>query len=224
MPTVILGKQITRVKVVDDDARARAATALTVADANLEPIPVDGPLPPLDEFVRAVKGDSDAVVCDHKLKGMYAGFNGAEAVAHLCIATLPAVLCTRWTTADMDAMRQYIPYIPFLISTDDIDPDALIYGFQVCIREFQGDPVPARRRWRTLINVESVNKETNPNLFFVSIPGWDSKEIIRLPLDLISEDQRVLIQEGFRFFAMVNKGTDRPETLFFSDFEFPAKR
>ena len=211
-------------KVVDDDARARAATALTVADANLQPVLADGPLPQLDEFVRDAKRDSDAVVCDHRLKGVYAPFNGAEAVAQLYIATWPAILCTRWTTADIDAMRQYLPFIPSLISSDDIDPDALIYGFQICIREFQGDPVPSRKRWRTLVNVESVDRDTNPKLFFVSIPGWDSKEIIRLPLDLISEDQRVLIQEGFRFFAMVNKGTERPETLFFSHFEFPAKR
>jgi len=171
MSKVILGKRIERVKVVDDDASAREATVLTVTDANLEAVPADGPLPQLQTFVREAMLDSDAVVCDHKLKGFYAPFNGAEAVASLYNATCPAVLCTRWTTADIDAMRRYLPYIPSLISTDDIDPDALIYGFQLCIREFQNDPVPSRRPWRTLINVESVNTDTKPNLFYVSIPA-----------------------------------------------------
>lgn len=224
MSTVIFGERITRVEVVDDDARARAATVLTVADANLKASSTTGPLPPLNEFVRSAKRRSDAVVCDHRMRGKYSPFDGAEAVAHLCRVRCPAVLCTRWTKADIDTMRRYLPDIPSLISTDDMSPEALIYGFQVCIREFKNDPIPSRKPWRTLINVESVNLDTMPKLFFVSIPGWDSKEIIRLPLDLISADKTPLIREGYRFFAKVNKGTDTSETLFFSEFEFPAKR
>jgi hypothetical protein len=223
MSTVIFGERIKRVEVVDDDARARAATVLTVADANLKPFPTAGPLPALNEFVRNAKHRSDAVVCDHRMRGTYSSFDGAEAVAHLCRAKCPAVLCTRWSKADIDTMRRYLPDIPSLISTDDMNPETLIYGFQVCIREFKNDPIPSRKPWRTLINVESVNIDTIPKLFFVSIPGWDSKEIIRLPLDLVSPGKRPLIHEGFRFFAKVNKGTDRSETLFFSEFEFPAK-
>jgi CheY-like chemotaxis protein len=224
MSTVILGQRITRVKVVDDDARARAGTALTVKDANLEPFPTAGPLPALAEFVRNAKHQSDAVVCDHRMRGRYASFDGAEAVARLCRAKCPAVLCTAWTKADIDTMRQYLPDIPSLISTDDMNPDTLLYGFEVCIREFKNDPIPSRRPWRTLIRVKGVSLDTNPKLFFVSIPGWDSKEVIRLPLDLISADKRPLIHEGFRFFAKVNKGTDRSEMLFFSEFEIPPMR
>ena len=62
---------------------------------------------------------------------------------------------------------------------------------------------------------------SKPALFYVAIPGWDSKEIIRLPLDLVPYRRRRLIEPGFRFFASVNKGAEQPEALFFTKFEFP---
>ena len=90
----------------------------------------EGPLPELSKFVASTKKQVDAVVSDHRLKkGHYATFNGAEAVAELYNAHCPAVLCTRWSTADIDAIRQYIPFIPSLISIDEINPDTIATGF-----------------------------------------------------------------------------------------------
>ena len=221
----ILGQNISRVKVIDDDPSARQAMAFTITDANLEALPAEGPLPKLATFVTATKKQADAVVSDHRLKkGHYATFNGAEAVAGLYNAGCPAVLCTRWSTADIDAIRQYIPFIPSLISIDEVNPDTIATGFARCISEFKNAPVPSRRPWRTLMRVESVQTSSRPALFYVAISGWDSKEIIRLPLDLIPYGRRKLIKPGFRFFANVNKGAEQPEALFFTNFEFPAKR
>ena len=220
----ILGQTISRVQVIDDDPTARQAMAFTIRDADLEALPADGPLPKLSTFVTATKKRVDAVVSDHRLKkGHYATFNGAEAVAELYNAHCPAVLCTRWSTADIDAIRQYIPFIPSLISIDEVNPDTIATGFARCISEFKSAPVPSRKAWRTLLRVESVETSSKPALFFVAISGWDSKEIIRLPLDLIPYRRRKLVKPGFRFFASVNKGAEQPEALFFTNFEFPAK-
>jgi len=221
----ILGQSISRVKVIDDDPTARQAMAFTITDANLEALLAEGPLPKLSKFVASTKKQVDAVVSDHRLKkGHYATFNGAEAVAELYNAHCPAVLCTRWSTADIDAIRQYIPFIPSLISIDEINPDTIATGFTRCISEFKNVPVPSRRPWRTLVRVESVATSSKPALFYVAIPGWDSKEIIRLPLDLVPYGRRRLIEPGFRFFASVNKGAEQPDALFFTKFEFPSNR
>jgi hypothetical protein len=219
----VLGRSISRVKVVDDDPVARKAMSFTVTDANLQALPDDGPLPELPRFVQETRGSVDAVVCDHRMKGTYATFDGAEAVANLYKAACPALLCTRWSRADIDSIRRFIPFIPSLISSDDINPDTIADGIAICIREFDNDPIPSRKPWRSLIRVESVEPEDRPPLFYVAIPGWDSKEILRLPLDLIPEKQRPMIKPGLRFYAKVNKGTETPDRLFLSDFEFPAR-
>jgi hypothetical protein len=220
----LLGQDISRVKIIDDDPAARQAMAFTVTDADLEALPDDGPLPRLKRFVALAKQNVDAVICDHRLKGQYAGFNGAEAVAELYKAACPSVLCTRWSVADIDAIRQYIRFIPALISSDDVNPDTITSGLARCVQEFKSEPAPSRRAWRTLVRVESVERALKPALFYVAVPGWDSKEIIRLPLEIVPGNRRRHIKPGLRFFAKVNKGADRPEALFFTDFEFPAKR
>ncbi len=196
---------------------------LTVKDADLEALPDDGPLPELHDFVLGAKQDVDAVVCDHRLRATYAPFNGAEAVASLYVERCPAVLCTRWSTADIDAMRRFIRYIPALISSDDVSPETIADGIGRCIAEFRSEPASSRKPWRTLIRVESVERELRPALFYVAISGWDSKQIVRLPLDLIPSEHQAAIEPDFRFYANVNKGAETPETLFFSDLEFPAK-
>lgn len=221
----ILGQDISRVKVVDDDATAREAMAFTITDAGLQALPDTGPLPLLRRFVASAKKNVDAVISDHRLqKGRYARFNGAEAVAELYSVRCPAVLCTRWSSADIDAIRKYMPRIPSLISIDETNPETIANGFARCISEFKNDPVPTRKSWRTLLRVESVTTTSKPALFYVAITGWDSREIIRLPLDLIPYRRRKSIKPGFRFFANVNKGAEQAEALFFNCFEFPGKR
>ncbi len=223
MPPLIVGHEISIVKIIDDDLSAREAMSDTVTDAAFEALPDAGPLGTLSQFTQSAKGTVDAVVCDHRIQGPYAKFTGAQAVASLYKEKCPAVLCTRWTTADIDAMREYIRYIPSLITSDDVSPESIVDGFTHCIQEFKGDPVASRKPWRTLVRVESVATDLKPKLFYVAVSGWDSKEIVRLPLDLIPKNRRSAIKPGYRFYAHVNKGAERPEALFFSDFEFPSK-
>lgn len=221
MSRTIAGRTLHRAKVVDDDVTAMRTLALVVNDADLEAIEVPGPLPALEEFVRQTVGDSDAIVCDHRLKRTnYALFDGAEAVAHFYRKKFPAVLCTSYVKADVDSMRQYRREIPALFSTP-ADPDSIARGLEQCIEEFDGHFRPTRKLWRTLIRVEDRDDTSIPQLFYVIVPGWSADEAIRLPVNLVPASIQANIKRGLRLFAKANLGAEKQEDLFFQDFETP---
>jgi len=217
----LAGNTITRVDVVDDKEDARKIIAMTVDEAQLLPVLESNPLPPLSQFVSQAIAKADAAICDYKLSlGTYAQFNGAEAVAMFYDHKWPALLCTTWGKADIDAMRVYRRKIPILIRTDDLNPDTIAVGFECCIREFKSDFSPGRRPWRTLVRIEDVDEQLKPPMFFVVLPGWYSSDKIRLPLDLIPSTFRGKIKPGVRFHAQANKGAEDQDDLYFDDFEF----
>jgi CheY-like chemotaxis protein len=219
MSITIAGRTLHRAKVVDDDANARRSVALVVNDADLEAIEVAGPLPSLQEFVRQTVEQSDAIVCDHRLKRTnYALFDGAEAVASFYRERFPAVLCTSYVKADIDSMRQYRREIPALFSTP-ANPDNIARGLEQCIEEFSGHFRPTRKLWRTLIRVEDRNDESVPHLIYVVVPGWSAAEAIRLPMNLLPTAIQPNIKPGSRLFAKTNLGAEKQEDLFFQDFE-----
>ncbi len=222
MAVKIGNRSIQKVKIFDDDPRARAMVALSVSDAKLEPIQEPGPLTDLAQFAGQAALTADAAILDHKLKlvGKYSSFDGAEAVSHLYMAQFPAVLCTSWGKAEIDAMRCYRRKIPSLISIEDLDPEAIIAGWERCIQEFSGDFSPVRRPWRALVRVEDVNNAPGYRMFYVVIPGWTSSEKVRLPLDLIPPERQSRIQPGTRFYAEVNIGADNQDELYFENLEF----
>ncbi len=215
------GRTIDRVDIVDDKPDARRIIAMSVDEVALTPVHEDGPLPPLGPFVQAAMKKADAAICDYKLNlGKYAQFNGAEAVANFYERKWPALLCTTWGKADIDAMRAYRRKIPILISTDELNPDTIAIGFECCIREFKGEFSPRRRPWRTMVRVEDVDEKMNPKMFFVVLPGWSSSDKVRLRLDIVPTDLQKKIKRGVRFHAQVNKGTEDQDDLYFDNFEF----
>lgn len=221
MPLNFAGSTITRVNIVDDKSDARKAVAMCVDEAELEAVPEDGPLPPLHEFIKSAMDKADAGICDHRLNlANYAEFDGAEAVAQFYDRKWPALLCTTWGKAVIDAMRAYRRRIPVLIKPDDLNPDSIAAGFEYCIREFNNDFSPYRKPWRTLVRVEEVEKQMFPPLLFVVLPGWHTSDKIRLPLDLIPSELHDKIKPGIRFHAQVNKGTENQDDLYFDNFEF----
>jgi len=220
MSQVLAGKTIEKVRIVEDDPANRISLAETVSDAEFVPIPEDGRLPGLKEFIEVALCNTDAFIFDHHLKqSQYAPFDGAEAVASLYKKS-PSLLCTTWGKAVIDAMRIYRRKIPILIRTDDLDPDTIIKGLEYCIREFNNEFSPSRRPWRTLVRIEEVDEEMKPPMFFVVLPGWYSSDKIRLPLDLIPPDLRKKIKPGVRFHTQVNKGAENQDDLYFEHFEF----
>ncbi len=213
------GKEIERVQIVDDDPMVRAAYEYPVEELQLEPILAEGPLPVLDQFISETLTGADAAIFDHQLRVRnYAVFNGAESVARLYKHQFPAVLCTTWADAKIDEMRRYRRYIPVILRPDELDPDSLKHGFEHCIKEFNGVFRPSRRPWRALVSVEDVGQDEWSQFFFVTIPGWDPKEKIRLRLQDVSKI-RALIQPGALFHAQVNLGAESQEELYFDAWE-----
>ena len=207
---------ISRVKIVDDNSLARRALALTLAEVNLEPIDEPGPLLNLDEFIKASIASVDAVICDHRLT-TYARFSGAKAVAMFYQQKFPALLCTAWSVADIDAMRIYRRFIPVVISSGDANPETILEGFKLCKKELTGEFSSFRKPWRTLIRVVELDIESK-NLFVV-IPPWNSAEVIRLPLELIPNALLEKLKPDFRFHAQVNIGSENQNDLYFVNFE-----
>lgn len=193
MPLTLEKPQIHRVRIVDDDPKVREAYGYTVEDLNLQPDPVPGPLPDVDEFVHQTQTQSDAALLDFHLKvGTYAKFDGALPAAMLYKKHFPAVLCTRWAEADIDDIRPLRKFIPAMLRPDDLDPDSLAQGFERCMEEFKGKLPPSRRLWRTLIRVEDIDPDENPRFFYVVIPAWEPKAVVRLKfMEVPDEVKRV---------------------------------
>jgi hypothetical protein len=218
---VIGDTKIEKVKILDDDPSARDSLKFSIADAKLTPIPIEGPIPNLENCVSTVTQCANAIICDHHLsKGTYATFDGAEAVALFYNLKFPAILCTAWGKAEIDSIRGFRQFIPSLIPPDKLDPESIVKGFETCINEFKGIFTRSRKPWRVMIRVEDVYEESVPKSFCVAIPGWNPQEIVRLWLNTIPAIHHSKIKAGSRFYAVVNKGADNQDDLYFRDFEF----
>jgi hypothetical protein len=204
--------------LVDDSAEARDGYSYTVEDADLEPVPEDGPLPSVADAVTLISAESDAAVCDHHLQvANYATFEGAQLVAALYEARFPALLCTKWEPAQLDAIRPYRDRIPVLLKPDELGPETLAQGIEFCIRELRDQFIPERRPWRTQVHVVDLNQENA--CFFVEIPAWSRDEIVRLRLEDLPQDVRDAVGVGERFHAFANIATERYEDLYVKDWE-----
>ena len=220
MSLSVAGKEISRLKIIEDDENARDSLAETVIDVHICPDKIEGPLGELDDFLRKQTDDTDAFIFDHQLKQSgYALFNGAEAVARL-YRKRPSMLCTAWTNADMDTIRTYRRYIPSLIHSDDINPDIIAKALEVCINEFKEIYLPSREPIKTLVRIESVDVEKTPKVVYAVIPSWNPKEVIRFPLSMVPSDIRGNVNEGARLLAQVNLGAEDHSSLFLDSFEF----
>ncbi|MCK5057333.1 MAG: hypothetical protein KAT34_11795 [Candidatus Aminicenantes bacterium] len=214
-------KNIRKVAVIDDNRIACEAMAEVVEDANLEPMPYQGRLESINDFIPRVMEETDAAIFDHRLKpGNYADFDGAEAVSHLYKKKFPALLVTTYFKAEIDAFRLYRRDIPVLIPADKANSEKIIEGIKKCLDEFSYNYSKDRRAWRTLIRIEEIDKDVG--IAFAYIPAWNPDEVVRIPLKLIPEE--LLAKEPiFRLFAYVNIGAKNYEDLYFEKFEIADK-
>ena len=221
MSLMLAGKSIKLVKIVDDDASYREALAWIVEEASLTPLPDEGPLGNLDTFVENSVKTADAAIVDHKLtKGTYANFPGALAVARFYNRAFPALLCTAYSKVELVNMRLYREFIPVLIQSDRVNVDNISRGIEICINEFKGIFTQHRMSWKTLVRVVDIIEDSAPKMLDVVVPSWNSREIIRLPLDLIPAEFRNQVKTDYRFHAYVNKGAESQEELYFKNFQF----
>ncbi|SRR6266540_1787780 len=218
MARTVLDREISRVVIVDDLIAARQSYELTVEDADLLPVPEEGPLPSLDAYVQQMRTRADAVLSDFKLTVKnYARFDGAELVARAYDAGVPGVLCTRYEKAQLDEIRVYRDRIPVLVQPHDLDTETLVRSIESAVHELDKGRPSSRKPWRTQVHVVEV--DTADGFFYVDLPGWDSSEIIRLRLKDLAESIRLHIKEDFRCHAQVNIGADSSDDLFFVDWE-----
>jgi hypothetical protein len=218
MSVRISGIKIDRVKIIDDNPIARKATALNLYDARFSPIEEPGPLGDLGAFIKTSIKTVDAIICDHRLTThSYANFRGAEVVAKFYLKQKPAILSTAWSRADIVDLRYYRRYMPSVINSGELDPQTIMAGFRTCIQEIKGEFLPSRKPWRTLVRV--VEADEKENVFNVELPGWDSNQVIKLPIDLVPVEFRSLTKEDYRFYAQVNIGADDQDDLFFDKLE-----
>jgi hypothetical protein len=219
MTLLVAGREIERVSIVDDNAEARQGYEYSVEDLNLTPVLETGPLGNLDDFVRRTPERSDAAICDHHLKKQnYARFNGAEAVAAWYRQGFPALLCTKYETAEVEEIRKHMRFIPVMMKPNELDMDSIQKGFKRCIAEFAGDFAASRRPWRTLIRVDDV-REGATNWFGVIVPAWDPGEVVRVWFDHVPTEIHGVIRPDARLHAQVNLGASKPEELYFTDWE-----
>lgn len=209
---------IQRVSIVDDMIEARE-TLLDEFRGLLDAHALTGPFDSAESLIAAVKQYGDAAICDHHLIANYAPCSGAVVVARLYDSRYPAVLRTMYGKADVDLIRLHRRNIPVLMPPTDFEPDSFLRAWETCQREFAGEYAPDRRPWRTLVRIEDVAEDGVLPVVYVIIPGWNSREVIRLPRALFPTPLHSVVRAGERFFAQVNKGAESQEELYFTDFE-----
>lgn len=217
MPLVIDNTVIERVEIVDDDPDARDAYRYNLVDMKLVPVLADKPkYSNLNDFISNIRVEAQAAICDYHLSTRnYASFNGGEAVAELYRHQFPAILCTRFYKSDMDNLRSLLPYIPVLLTPNDLEPETIEQGFRKCIEEFNGQFRPSRQPWRTLIRIEEYDKSRK--VLHVVIPAWDANQTVGLQIEDVSSEIQKRIQEGHEHFhAQVNLGAETYEDLYFT--------
>lgn len=216
MAISVLDREIEEVAVIDDQPNVRDSFSEYVEDANLTPVLVDDTLQALGDTVQWLKTVAQAALCDFQLRlSQYAQFDGAELVAALYNASVPAVLCTRFEKANIDDIRRYRPNIPCLLNPNQLNEDSLIKGFELCVREFKNDFTQERRSWRTLVRIQGVEAHH----VYLFVPAWSSRDALRLLRTDVPPQIEMRLKEGLRCHARVNLGATRQEDVYFTDWE-----
>lgn len=210
----ILGREIRRAIIVDDDPLARDAYAYAIEELNLEPFKFSGPLDDLNSFIKGLRPAEDVMVCDYHLKRHnYACCNGDALMAECYKEKIPGILCSTFTDVDATIRRDYLKNIPARLETDSPQPEELISAWEKCIREMDGTFHPTRKSWRTLIRVEE--KDSKSRVVYVVIPAWDTQKKVRVDYNSLPQKMLRIMRPNYRFHAGVNIGARRYEDLFF---------
>jgi hypothetical protein len=216
----IADKEIDKVGIVDDNATARDSYFYTLEDADVAPVREVGPLGSLKEYVGGVCGRLDAVLCDHHLRvANYSSFDGAQLAAALNAACVPAVLCTRWETADLDLIRRYRDRVPALLQVEDLNPESFIDALETTIKELSGEFSQQRRPWRTQVHIADVGREEQDAFFYVDLPAWTSSTVVRLRKADLDPELAEQLTVDARWHAEVNVGAEHSYDLYFRNWE-----
>ncbi len=217
--------ELKRIAIVDDDPLAADEVSLQIQEAGFEPFVISSNthegFETMSDLLKIVKEKSDGVLCDHRLspKGL-ANFSGASVAAELYDYKMPCVLITQFIEIDRDvSIRMWRQKIPSLIARENANAVVIKSGFEICLDELHGNIRKTRQPHRVLVRIEDTGDENQKRVFDAIIPGWNSKQAVRFPEDLIPENFRAQVGKGSRLFANVNIGARQQEDLFLTNFE-----
>lgn len=221
-----MSQELRKVALVDDDPTAADMMSVLLEDAGYEAIGVQPPIESIDGAIAQIRSVAGAAICDHRLSPQgLANFSGAELVAQLYASDFPAVLISQfWITDQNVSIRKHRSKIPVFLSRNEVGPDQLADAFRICVEEINGNPLPQRKAWRTLVRVVAKYTEGGEDVLDAIIPGWRPNEAVRFPAELLGPHRCKLPAESsdrleLRFFARVNIGAEDARDLYFEGFE-----
>lgn len=216
-----------RIAIFDDNHLNLERLTDMVTRCGATPVPVDGPVPRLNEFKAFLDSlQTDLVICDHhlSLQRDYAPFLGAEAVAMCYVNGIAAILVTAFENADAESsLRKFRRHIPALVrSPDDFNKAHLEAALLQAEKEvYEQSPPPERVPHRVIMTIKRIEQRASMKIVKVMMAQWDATKEIGFPLDLIPMQFHPEVRSGNFLIAEVNVEAKRQEDLFFDNFELP---
>lgn len=215
------------VGIVDDNPQHRQALIRKAKLAGFAAVSFESKFAKVADLVSAVRKEKVyGVLCDHRLQeGNFANFFGAQAVAELYKADIPAVLVTDYSAVDLDrTIRPYRRWIPLVMPTGTVDPDGIEAALERCDLEVRQHKVPITRRpRRAIVLVEEVRESPTGKQVVAFVPQWNPNEAVSFPLELIPEDLHSLVEPNATLLAAVNIDAESGDDLYFDEFERPPE-
>lgn len=209
------------IAIVDDDEKSAETSSWDVEEAGFETVVIrDQFADHLDELVKAIGDSADGALCDHRLapKGL-ANFLGAELVASLYDANIPALLVTQFFQDTDVSIRKFRHKVPVLLRRDHANAESIREGLTQCLAELQGQFSDSRLPVRTLVHIAGLSDEAGEVVCDAFIRGWEPKVSIRFPKSMIPSSLQEHVGENTWFVAKANVGAHQPEDIYLFDFE-----
>jgi hypothetical protein len=211
------------VAVIDDDPAQAGVIEELVIDAGLRPHLVEPAFgKSVGALVGAVRAAAGSAICDHRLSPRgYAKFPGAEAVASLYAARVPALLVTQFEVdSDMD-VRLWRTSIPVLLSRESVSAQSIAAALEYVRRELSGTFTTERTAQECIVRVVDVNPADRT--LDVIVGAWNPHHAVQLPMSLLPTTLRRHAKIDSCFVASVNVDAERPADLYFKDFRLAPK-
>lgn len=214
-------KSIKHVAVIDDDDQAALTIIHALEDGRFSAYR-QNPADTLEELIRLIIQNSDAAVCDHRLRyGAFADISGAELASRLIEKNHPAILVTQYLDQYADiAIRSHRSNLPVVLRREDADePEELRSAFARCKRELKEGKIDDRKLHKTLLQVMDIDSAGGVEVIDAIVNGWNSKDTVRFPLHLVKEEDRGKIARDSILVAETNISTPNKVDLYFEKVE-----
>ncbi len=174
----------------------------------------------MEEIVSFIRSNADAVVCVHRLgRPDFRAFYGAELVAALYDAKIPALLVTQYLDIDQhSSLRKWRDKVPVVLHLREFDPASIKECLEFCQAEIRGNIPETRVPYRVMVYINNVESVLGEQYVDGTIDCWDHYQVVRFPLLLIPQHLHDQVIPGAWFFAHVNVKTDVSHELYFREF------